>query len=180
MFCTKCGSNNDAQVRLCRACGAHLPAIFTEAGVSRAEYSLTVVEYAGFWLRLVAYLIDVIVITVAYAVMFLMGMIMLGPTGEISEWAIALGSLLGALIGWLYYPLMESSSTQATLGKMAIGIVVTDLDGNKVSFGRATGRYFGKIISGLILNIGYIMAGFTERKQALHDMMASCLVVMKR
>jgi uncharacterized RDD family membrane protein YckC len=62
---------------------------------------------------------------------------------------------------------------------MAIGIKVTDLNGNRISFGRATGRYFAKILSGMILMIGYIMAGFTEKKQALHDMIASCLVVMK-
>jgi uncharacterized RDD family membrane protein YckC len=80
---------------------------------------------------------------------------------------------------WLYYALMESSSRQATLGKLAIGIVVTDLGGNRISFGRATGRYFGKILSGMIMCIGYIMAGFTERKQALHDIMASCLVVLR-
>ena len=74
---------------------------------------------------------------------------------------------------------MESSSKQATLGKLALGIVVTDLSGNRISFGRATGRYFGKIVSGMIMCIGYIMAGFTERKQALHDIMASCLVILK-
>ena len=84
------------------------------------------------------------------------------------------------IVGWLYFALMESSVNQATLGKMALGIKVTDLDGNRISFGRATGRYFGKIVSGMILYIGFIMAGFTEKKQALHDIMASCLVVNKQ
>jgi uncharacterized RDD family membrane protein YckC len=84
-----------------------------------------------------------------------------------------------AVAGWLYFAMMESSNKMATLGKMAIGIKVTDLNGNRISFGRATGRYFAKILSGMILMIGYIMAGFTEKKQALHDMIASCLVVMK-
>jgi uncharacterized RDD family membrane protein YckC len=83
------------------------------------------------------------------------------------------------ILQWLYYALMESSNKQATLGKLALGIVVTDLSGGRISFGRATGRYFGKIISGLILYIGFIMAGLTEKKQALHDIMASCLVVLK-
>ncbi len=72
---------------------------------------------------------------------------------------------------------MESSKQQATLGKMALSLKVTDMEGNKVSFGRATGRYFGKIISGMIMMIGYILAGLTEKKQALHDMMAGCLVI---
>jgi uncharacterized RDD family membrane protein YckC len=74
---------------------------------------------------------------------------------------------------------MESSYLQATLGKMAIGIVVTDLEGKRISFARATGRHFAKIISGFILFIGYIMAGFTQKKQALHDLIADCLVVKK-
>jgi uncharacterized RDD family membrane protein YckC len=87
--------------------------------------------------------------------------------------------LVLAVAEWLYFALMESSNRMATLGKMAIGIKVTDLNGNRVSFGRATGRYFARILSGMILMIGYIMAGFTQKKQALHDMMASCLVVLK-
>ena len=79
----------------------------------------------------------------------------------------------------IYFAFMESSARQATLGKQALGIIVTDLNGNRIYFGKATARYFGKFISGLILGIGYIMAGFTEKKQALHDMMARCLVVKK-
>jgi len=81
---------------------------------------------------------------------------------------------------WLYYAGMESSVYQGTLGKMALGLMVTDLEGRRITFGRASGRYFAKIISGLIpLGIGYAMAGFTEKKQALHDMIASCLVLRK-
>ncbi len=87
--------------------------------------------------------------------------------------------LVIAAIGWLYFALMESSKNQGTLGKMALGLKVTDMDGNKISFGRATGRYFSKILSGMILMIGYIIAGFTDKKQALHDMIASCLVLRK-
>jgi uncharacterized RDD family membrane protein YckC len=75
---------------------------------------------------------------------------------------------------------MESSSYQGTLGKMALGLTVTDLEGRQISFGRATGRYFSKIITGFIpLGIGYAMAGFTEKKQALHDIIAGCLVLRK-
>jgi uncharacterized RDD family membrane protein YckC len=84
-----------------------------------------------------------------------------------------------AAAGWLYFALMESSSKQGTLGKMALSIVVTDVNGNRITFGRATGRYFGKILSGLILYIGYIMVAFTEKKQGLHDMIAGTLVVNK-
>ena len=75
--------------------------------------------------------------------------------------------------------MLESSANQATVGKMALGIQVTDLQGNRISFGRALGRTLAKILSGLILLIGYIMAAFTEKKQGLHDMIAGTLVVKK-
>ena len=79
--------------------------------------------------------------------------------------------------GWLYYALMESSSFQATIGKRALGLKVTGMNGEPISFGTASIRYFGKILSHLIFSIGYIMAAFTEKKQALHDMLAGCLVI---
>jgi uncharacterized RDD family membrane protein YckC len=87
--------------------------------------------------------------------------------------------ILDIVVGWLYFALQESSAAQATLGKRLLGIRVTDTLGNRLTFGRATGRHFGKIVSGLILGIGYIMAGFTEKKQALHDIMAETLVTRK-
>jgi uncharacterized RDD family membrane protein YckC len=82
--------------------------------------------------------------------------------------------------GWLYHALLESSEWQATAGKKALGLAVTDLSGDKISFGRASGRYFGKMISNMIpLGVGFILAGVTEKKQALHDMIAGCLVLRK-
>jgi len=75
--------------------------------------------------------------------------------------------------------LMESSKFGGTLGKMAVNIKVVDMEGNPISFGRATGRYFSRIITNMTFLIGYIIAGFTEKKQALHDLIASCLVIQK-
>jgi len=72
---------------------------------------------------------------------------------------------------------MLSSGWQATVGKRALGMVVTGLDGRRISFARATGRHFAKYISALILFIGFIMAAFTAKKQALHDMIAETLVI---
>jgi uncharacterized RDD family membrane protein YckC len=86
-------------------------------------------------------------------------------------------AIFSTIISWLYFALMESSAKQATLGKMALGIKVTDMLGNRITFGRATGRYFSKILSGLILYIGYIMIAFTDKKQGLHDMIANTLVI---
>jgi uncharacterized RDD family membrane protein YckC len=92
---------------------------------------------------------------------------------------VPLAQILILIGAWLYAALMESSDFQATLGKMAVGIRVTDMDNQRISFGRASGRHFAKWISSLILLIGYIMAGFTDKKQALHDMIANTLVVKK-
>ena len=149
------------------------------------------VQYAGFWLRFLAYLIDSLVLSVpAVFLVFLMFVGMAGSLSQIerrNEVVPVLGSILFLILFyvllfaglWLYYAIMESSSWQATLGKKALKLQVTDLDGRRISFGRASGRFFGKLISGMILNIGYIMAGFTEKKQALHDMIAGCLVLRR-
>jgi uncharacterized RDD family membrane protein YckC len=81
---------------------------------------------------------------------------------------------------WLYFAGMESSPRQATFGKAAMSLCVTDLTGQPLTFGHATGRFFAKIMSGLIpLGIGYIMAGFTKKKQALHDIIAGTPVLRK-
>jgi uncharacterized RDD family membrane protein YckC len=150
--------------------------------------------YAGFWKRFAAFLIDAVILCVVniFLLVPFLGMLGLGiVTSAMNESVPSPGmimSIIGAymgsmllicIAGWLYFSIMESSNKQATVGKMALGIIVTDLNGSRISFGRATGRYFGKIISALILYVGYIMAGFTEKKQALHDIIASCLVVNK-
>ena len=150
------------------------------------------VTYAGFWKRFIAIIIDGLILGIVELAVFIpfLGMLGLGimthdkyeNVGFIFALISAyLFAVLAALIaGCLYFALMESSAKQATLGKLAIGIKVTDMAGNRISFGRATGRYFGKYISAMILYIGFIMAGFTQQKQALHDIMAGCLVVNKQ
>jgi len=144
------------------------------------------VEYAGFWRRFTAGLIDGIVVSIIAGIIYVcLGLwtwLSLGDTVEQGEAIAFLAAFsLLALVGcWLYWALMESSDMQATLGKMALGIVVTDLEGRRISFGKATGRHFGKIISTLILFVGFIMVSCTAKKQALHDMMAECLVVKRQ
>jgi uncharacterized RDD family membrane protein YckC len=90
------------------------------------------------------------------------------------------GLLVSALVSWLYHAGMQSAEGQATLGKKAMGLRVTDLDGNRISFGRATGRFFGQYISGLILGIGYLMMLWDDKKQTLHDQIANTLVIKNR
>ncbi len=91
-----------------------------------------------------------------------------------------LAATVSLVVTWLYHALMECSEWQATVGKRVLGLVVADLAGQRISFARATGRHFGKVITNMVpLAIGYIMAGFTERRQALHDMLAGCLVLRR-
>jgi uncharacterized RDD family membrane protein YckC len=122
--------------------------------------------YAGFMRRVSAYLVDTLV--------------MLAPLLAI-RFALERGSfwtpVLQLAAWWIYKAGLESGPRQATLGKRALGIKVTRLQGERVSFARATGRFFAMMVSGFILGIGFLMAAFTRRKQALHDLMASCLVV---
>lgn len=148
--------------------------------------------YAGFWRRAGAYLIDAIVLAVACGI--LRGIVGFPGHMDMMHWAgggfrYGYGTPYTAytahagrhvfelLVGWLYYAFMESSPRQATLGKMALGLVVVDTAGRRIGFGRASGRYFGMIVSWLTLTIGFMMAGWTSRKQALHDFMAAALVV---
>lgn len=147
------------------------------------------VQYGGFWIRVVAFIIDGVLVRLVVhplaAIFGIGGLAMSGLGLGVSHGIAALpllifggGVLAVMMIGasWLYEALMLSSSYQATLGKMIFGMKVTDLSGNRLSFAHATGRHFAKWISSLTLCIGYIMVGFTERKQGLHDMIAGTLV----
>ncbi len=141
------------------------------------------VGYGGFWIRVVAAIIDAIILRVVVAPvgMIFGGLGMAGMMSGIPHTGLKLlgGGVTFILLvfgSWLYEALMESSSYQATLGKMIFGMRVTDLNGNRISFERATGRHFAKWLSVMILGIGYIMVGFTERKQGLHDLLAGTLV----
>ncbi len=134
-------------------------------------------EYAGFWLRFLAYIIDGFIVTIGLMIVLFL-LIPLGIVNDIEN-SNFLIQVISILAMWLYWAGMESSEKQATLGKLALGLKVVDTDGYPISFSKATGRHFAKIISGLILYIGFMMAGWTEKKQALHDMMTNCLVVKK-
>lgn len=136
------------------------------------------VAYGGFWIRLVAYIIDAILISVAYGVIgAAMGINIFNPDIENIDPTTNLVSLV---IGWLYFSLMESSERGATIGKMAMGLRVVTSDYKRLSFLNATGRYFAKIISAIILCIGFIMIAFTDKKRGLHDMIAGTLVIKTR
>ena len=133
-------------------------------------------------------MIDALVVTIAYYVVVVVAVIApgVGMAGAFSGSSATPGAVaLLSVVIWLTYPVisglyyvsMESSSTQATLGKLAVGIKVTDDDGHRMSRARALGRWASHVLCYLTVYIGYVMAGFTERKRGLHDMVASTLVV---
>lgn len=141
-----------------------------EAGLAR---------YAGFWIRVLAAIIDGIALWIPIA---LVERILLAPeTGDATaDLPRTLGALgLSAVVHWLYRGLLHSSEWQATLGKRAVGIIVADEHGGRITFGHATGRYLAKFLSALTLGIGYAMAGLTQRKQALHDKIAGTVVMYR-
>lgn len=207
MYCSKCGTNLADDTVFCSSCGqptgvtAPVPGMAIPAGsgtrYTPAGATLVVPSpYAGFWLRLLAYLIDHLLLGVVLGVAVMLAIAAVGVNyfrgmieglragGDEYVFAVVSDILVALLfafaVSWIYHAWMESSEYQGTLGKMALGLIVTDMNDRRVTFGRASGRFFARIISNLIpLEIGYIMAGFTEKKQALHDMIASCLVLRK-
>ena len=221
MYCSKCGSDLANDATFCSRCGAQIaltPALApvggsaplaapVPAGVAPAGYVASAqpvyvqpayqVAYAGFWLRVLAYCIDTIILGI-FAVPILIGAAMAMGIGGVLESiphsqdpfvngmppAFFLFMMLCVALGvfgtWLYFALLESSEWQGTAGKRVLGLIVTDMAGQRVTFARATGRHFAKIVTSFIpLGIGYAMAGFTEKRQALHDMIASCLVLRR-
>lgn len=130
-------------------------------------------EYAGGLNRFLAALIDGVLIMIVNGILGFVG----GLVGGDSPAIQGLVSLVSLGIGVAYFAGMESSESQATIGKKAMGLIVTDLDGNRISIGKAILRYLAKILSGCLLLIGYIMILFTEKKQGLHDIIAGTVVV---
>lgn len=172
--------------------------------LEKETYNEERVEYGGFWIRFAAYLIDSIVIGIPlFIVTVIIFLVFFGTMDVFSilvestnpgyemteEEAFALlGSYFGAfavavIINFLaavaYFAGLQSSKWQATVGKKLLGLKVTDLQGDRITFGRALGRYFAMVFLSGILCIGYIIAAFTEKKQSLHDLIASTLVIKK-
>jgi uncharacterized RDD family membrane protein YckC len=184
MNCPKCGSAIEEGSGFCGSCGERL----TSPAAAWVPAPEVRVAYAGFWLRAVAYAIDNLLLG------FVLGNLLLRPLmgrpGGIpadDPWylfenttpqvtALMLLFLMG---NWVYFSLSESSRWQATVGKKVLGLMVVDLQGHRLSFARASGRFFAKILSSMTFLVGFFMAGFTQRKQALHDIVAGCLVIKK-
>ncbi len=136
--------------------------------------------YGGFWRRVVAALIDGLLVGVLSSLLwFVLGFLFDAstPTGEASYSFVT--NSLSLILGLGYYSLMESSPRQATVGKIVMGLTVADEQGNRISFQRAAMRYLAKYLSATIFMIGFIMVAFTEKKQGLHDKLVNTVVVRK-
>jgi len=210
MYCSRCGIQVVEGNRFCQACGQEIGAVATApaaiaAGAPSTPMSETArgsapLPYAGFWVRFVASFIDGLILGIPFWLVVTVLIFMLGgfgmmlhrnPVNPADPRAAAalfapilifflLGMLAFMILQWLYFAGMESSARQATFGKSVMSLRVADYEGQRISFGHATGRFFAKLVSGLIpLGLGYIMAGFTEKKQALHDLIAGTLVLRK-
>ena len=129
-------------------------------------------RYAGFWIRLLAYIIDAMIL----------GAITYPLIRTLNSMGIAEHStnVMSIAISWMYFAVFESSGWMASPGKKVLGLIVTDEQGRRISVGRATKRYFAKILSALLLGIGFIMIAFTARKQGLHDKIFNTLVLRVR
>lgn len=161
--------------------------VVQEASPSVPEHSPVSARksYAGLWRRLVAYLIDALIIIQANLIITIVSVMSVAAlTGVMNETIetrieVILRRLMYSVGAWLYFALCESSRSQATPGKLALGIKVVGPDGAGISFGRATGRFSATALSNLTLGVGYVMVAFTPKKQALHDMIANCFVVRR-
>lgn len=186
-FCQNCGltlSSNLAPSQAAapaRAYAAAPPAAYAPPSI-----------YGGFWIRLLAHLIDHVILgAIAAPLFFIIALPTIVRVAHEAErnqepspemiMAILSSVFLYAAIAfvgqWLYEALLTSSTWQGTIGKRVLRLKVVDEAGNRISFGRATGRFFAKVLSSMFFCIGFIMVGFTERKRGLHDMLASTVVM---
>jgi uncharacterized RDD family membrane protein YckC len=172
------------------------PASTMTAGAAN-ERALT--DYAGFWKRVLAYILDALVLWIPNLLLgALLGeraaqaalqqaQLQAGNDPQLMLQAMqaylhaaAPAILAQMVLSWLYFALCESSAWQATVGKRALGLRVTDLAGRRIGFGKASGRYFAKLLSAFILGIGFLMVAWTRRKQGLNDFLADTLVLNGR
>lgn len=201
IFCSKCGAQNADTAQFCQNCGLTLStglAPAQAAAPARAYAQQPVVyapaassAYAGFWIRVLAFILDRIVVGVAaapfYFALVLPSLLRIiheaenngEPSPEMIFSIIGGASMFLILVFvgyWLYEALLTASSWQGTIGKRILRLKVTDEAGNRISFGRSTGRFFAKILSYVTLWIGFIMVAFTDKKRGLHDILAGTVV----
>ena len=186
-FCTQCGARVNEKDLFCPNCGhtrikqASQPPEHAQPDTTAPQFSpaepAVQMQYAGWWRRFVAMMLDSILLLLLGSIIDFVLAKIFGPPIELTDPAFVLGFLLGAVLGILYYVVTESGSSQGTPGKCLVGLKVVDLDGNRISGTKALGRHFGKWVSSLALMAGWFFPIFTKKKQALHDIMAGTLII---
>jgi uncharacterized RDD family membrane protein YckC len=192
--CSNCGNARLPGGRFCLFCGDLLsepnskgivPSQPTKPLAPSAPTGLALADYAGFWLRAWAGAIDVALevsgaLVLTYAIDLVLRRFgrLLGISPNVLKVATGMAFILILAVGsWLYCAFTESSSWRATVGKRILGLQVVTAEGDRIGFGQATVRHFMKFLSLFFLTIGFMMAGWTERRQALHDIPSDCLVI---
>ncbi len=205
LFCQDCSNEVASQYKFCPSCGSrHLaqgkPSVQAVAPVYQSVVNSAInskpnwqnqadpitatagakfsqMAYAGFWRRAIAYVIDGIILFI-FITLVELGVKLLAPnTNFESLGVIGVFQVVYLLAAWVYYANMESGPYQATWGKRVMHLRVCDLNGERITFGRACGRFFASGLSGLCLGIGYLMVAFTEYKQGMHDKIAKTFVI---
>jgi uncharacterized RDD family membrane protein YckC len=200
LTCEKCGTALPEGASFCAQCGTSVSV--AQLGPIRVQQSAPPVDgipvpaqvavpqvsvrYAGFWLRAVAFLIDMSILSLIFVLIASVypDKLMVFPDVNAPP-VLALptfkwpGIVLLFLMMGFYYALFEASAWQATPGKRIMRLYVTDLTGRPLTLWHATLRYFARKLSDFTLLVGYILAGFTAKKQALHDLLAGCLVLRR-
>jgi uncharacterized RDD family membrane protein YckC len=194
VYCSRCGTWTPDSASTCARCGealappgpVHEPAPATPAPVEPVQAAPVPAppapHYAGFWRRFAAMFVDCLLLFFPDAIL----RVMLGlPTpfsnhtlrqDEMSRFVFAIA--VSTATWWLYCALLESSAWRGTLGQQLLGMRVGDREGRRISFGRATGRYFAQWISALLCGIGYLFNLWTQRRQTLHDLVAGCVLTV--
>jgi uncharacterized RDD family membrane protein YckC len=189
LTCPRCGQALTDEARVCASCGE--PVSDPTPG-SEPSFAATArpavrhsVAYAGFWIRAAAYILDSLLIALVALLVVFVPLVERGaiPMDVSWNWFATINRqttairLLIFMISWIYFASFESSRWQATPGKRLFRLLVTDLKGHRITFTRASGRYLGKLIFGVILTVGFLFAAFMPKKQAVHDLLASTLVL---
>lgn len=168
MICSKCGKSHQDDFKICPYCNKKDTAVGSVRDNFGNYRERTYIKYfhfkqADFPLRFGAMLIDIIILMI--------------PCILLIYYAKIIGVILSFILGWAYYALLESSSLQGTIGKFALKLEVTDLEGAPLSLPQATKRYLAHILSILTLGAGFVILAFNDKKQAVHDLLTDCMVL---
>jgi len=180
MFCPRCGSRAPDDAGTCQLCGLALQGTDAPYSVGQERpvaQVVALVTYGGFWRRFAAALLDTLILFFpAATVRVLLG---LSSTGMFDPESSAswVATTFEFLLDFIYATAFLCSSARGTLGMQVMDLHVTDLTGDRISFARATGRYFATLLSILTFGVGYLIQPFTRRRQTLHDLVSGTVVV---